>query len=227
MSIIMNKHFTIAIDGPAGAGKSAVAQDVAAALGAIYLDTGAMYRAVGVYMLRQGVDMSDAATISDRAHEAQVDVVYRNGRQHVLLGGEDVSETIRRHEISAAASAVSAVPRVRELMVARQQEIAREHSVVMDGRDIGTKVLPDATLKIFLTAAPEERARRRMGQLKAKGTPIPYDQLLREIIERDHADSTRAASPLRCAEDAIEVDSTHMTQKQVAERILALARERM
>ena len=223
----MNKHFTIAIDGPAGAGKSTVAKAVARALGAIYLDTGAMYRAVGLYMLRQGVDPKDAPSVSARAHEARVDIRYEEGSQHVYLMGEDVSAAIRENEVSAAASGVSAVPRVREILVARQQEIAREQPVVMDGRDIGTKVLPDATLKIFLTAAAEERARRRFVELQEKGKPVPYEQLLAEINQRDWDDSHRAASPLMQAEDAILLDSSSLTQEEVTEAILSMARERI
>ena len=223
----MNSHFTIAIDGPAGAGKSSVAREVARALGAIYLDTGAMYRTVGLYMLRNGVDPKDSATVAARAHEAEVDIRYENGEQHVFLLGEDVSAAIRENEVSAAASGVSAVPRVREILVARQQEIAREQSVVMDGRDIGTKVLPDATLKIFLTAAPEERARRRYKELTAKGQAVSYEQLLAEINQRDWDDSHRAASPLCKADDAIELDSSDMTQEEVTQRMLDLARERI
>ena len=223
----MNNHFTIAIDGPAGAGKSTVAKAVAAALGAIYLDTGAMYRAVGLYMLRNGVDPKDAETVAARAHEPVVDIRYEAGEQHVYLTGEDVSKAIRENEVSAAASGVSAVPQVRAILVARQQEIAWEQSVVMDGRDIGTKVLPDATLKIFLTAAPEERARRRYAELTAKGQTVSSEQLLREINQRDWDDSHRAASPLCRAEDAVEVDSSALTQQQVTDKILALAKERM
>ena len=223
----MNKHFTIAIDGPAGAGKSSVAKEVAKELGAIYLDTGAMYRSVGLYMLRNGVDPKDSETVAARAKEAQVDIRYVDGSQHVYLCGEDVSLAIRENEVSAAASGVSAVPLVREILVARQQEIAREQPVVMDGRDIGTKVLPDATLKIFLTASAEERASRRFKELEAKGKPVPYDQLLKEINQRDWDDSHRAASPLTQAEDAILVDSSDMTQQQVTEKILALAKERI
>jgi len=223
----MNKHFTIAIDGPAGAGKSSVAKEVAKELGAIYLDTGAMYRAVGLYMLRNGVDPKDSETVAARAHEAQVDIRYVDGSQHVYLCGEDVSLAIRENEVSAAASGVSAVPLVRRILVARQQEIAKEQPVVMDGRDIGTKVLPDATLKIFLTASAEERARRRFKELEAKGNPIPYDQLLQEINQRDWDDSHRAASPLTQAKDALLLDSSDMTQPQVTAKILALAKERM
>ena len=217
----MNKHFTIAIDGPAGAGKSSVAKKVAGALDAIYLDTGAMYRAVGLYMLRAGIDMKDAAQVVAHMNEAQVDVKYVAGEQRVLLNGEDVSKAIRENEVSAAASAVSAVPEVRVMLVARQQ------SVVMDGRDIGTHVLPDATLKIYLTAAAEERAKRRFNELKRKGQKVNFDQLLAEINQRDWDDSHRAASPLRQAEDAVLVDSSNMTLQQAVDHILALARERM
>jgi len=223
----MNKHFTIAIDGPAGAGKSSVAKAVARELGAIYLDTGAMYRSVGLYMLRQGVDPKDAETVAARAREAKVDIRYVDGKQHVYLLGEDVSEAIRENEVSAAASGVSAVQLVREILVARQQEIAREQSVVMDGRDIGTKVLPDATLKIYLTASAEVRARRRFLELEKKGKPVPYEQLLAEINQRDWDDSHRAASPLCKAEDAVELDTSDMTEQEVVEAMLALARERV
>ncbi len=223
----MNKHFTIAIDGPAGAGKSSVAKAVARELGAIYLDTGAMYRSVGLYMLRQGVDPKDAETVAARAREAKVDIRYVDGKQHVYLLGEDVSEAIRENEVSAAASGVSAVQLVREILVARQQEIAREQSVVMDGRDIGTKVLPDATLKIYLTASAEVRARRRFLELEKKGKPVPYEQLLAEINQRDWDDSHRAASPLCKAEDAVELDTSDMTEDEVVSRMLALARERV
>ena len=223
----MNAHFTIAIDGPAGAGKSTVARAVARELNAIYLDTGAMYRAVGLYMLRHAVDPKDMDTVAARAAEAVVDIRYEGGEQHVYLLGEDVSRAIRENEVSAAASAVSAVPVVRRMLVARQQEIAKEQSVVMDGRDIGTHVLPDATLKVFLTASAEERARRRFLELKEKGKEIPYGQLLDEINRRDWDDSHREASPLRQAEDAVLVDSSDMTREEVIGKILSLAKERM
>ena len=178
----MSKHFAIAIDGPAGAGKSTVAKGVAQALNAIYLDTGAMYRAVGLYMLRQGVPLDDAALVAAHAPQALVDVRYVDGAQRVYLCGEDVSQAIRENAVSAAASAVSAVVAVRELMVARQREIAAGADVVMDGRDIGTKVLPDAPVKVFLTAAAEVRARRRFLELQRKGQEVPYEQLLSEIM---------------------------------------------
>lgn len=223
----MNAHFTIAIDGPAGAGKSSVARQVARALNAIYLDTGAMYRAVGLYMLRSGVNPRDLETVAARAGEAKVDIRYEDGEQHVYLLGEDVSRAIRENEVSQAASAVSAAPAVRVMLVRRQQEIARDVSVVMDGRDIGTAVLPDATLKVYLTASAEVRAERRYLELKEKGKEVPYEQLLQEINQRDWDDTHRAASPLRQAEDAVLVDSSHMTIDEVIAEILRLARERM
>lgn len=223
----MTAHFSIAIDGPAGAGKSTVARRVAAALNALYLDTGAMYRAVGLYMLRRGIPLDDAAQIAGNAPHAVVDVRYVDGAQRVYLCGEDVTRAIRENDVSAAASAVSAVPLVRELLVARQKEIAAQSSVVMDGRDIGTKVLPDAPVKVFLTAAAEVRARRRFLELQAKGQEVPYERLLEEIRQRDHNDATRAASPMVRAEDAVLLDSSDMTVDEVVDAIVGMARARM
>ena len=222
----MSKHFAVAIDGPAGAGKSTVAKKVAQALNAVYLDTGAMYRAVGLYMLRHGVALDDAQGIARHAPDAKVDVRYVDGAQRVFLCGEDVSEAIRENPVSAAASAVSAVPAVRALLVARQQEIAAGTSVVMDGRDIGTKVLPDAPVKVFLTAAAEVRARRRFLELQQKGQPVPYEQLLSEIKQRDFNDAHRAASPMAQAAAAALLDSSDMSVDQVVAAIVAMAREK-
>ncbi len=223
----MNEHpITIAIDGPVGAGKSCIAALVAKRLGILYLDTGAMYRAVGLYMLRNGIDPHDAINVAKRAPLVHVDVRYEDGEQRVLLGGEDVSEAIRNNEVSMAASAVSAVAVVRHLMVSRQQEIARARSLVMDGRDIGTCVLPEATLKVYLTADAEERARRRCQQLAQKGVDVPLEQVLSELKARDHADMTRVVSPLRQADDAVLIDSTSLTVEQVVDRILALLDEK-
>ena len=223
----MNEHpITIAIDGPVGAGKSCIAALVAKRLGILYLDTGAMYRAVGLNMLRNGVDPHDAINVAKRAPLVHVDVRYEDGEQRVLLGGEDVSEAIRNNEVSMAASAVSAVAVVRHLMVSRQQEIARARSLVMDGRDIGTCVLPEATLKVYLTADAEERARRRCQQLAQKGVDVPLEQVLSELKARDHADMTRVVSPLRQADDAVLIDSTSLTVEQVVDRILALLDEK-
>lgn len=219
--------FAIAIDGPAGAGKSSVAKAVARTLNATYLDTGAMYRAVGLYMMKSGVPLDMPALIAARADDAHVDVRYENGVQHIDLNGEDVSGAIRENAVSAAASAVSAVPRVRELMVARQREIAAKTDVVMDGRDIGTRVLPAAPLKIFLTARAEVRAQRRCLELEKRGEKVDFDTLLAEIRQRDYNDSHRAVSPMVPAADAILLDSSDMTEAEVTARVVALARERM
>ena len=219
--------FAIAIDGPAGAGKSSVARAVARALNATYLDTGAMYRAVGLYMMKSGVPLDMPSLIAARADGAHVDVRYEDDVQRIDLNGEDVSDAIRENAVSAAASAVSAVPRVRELMVARQREIAAKTDVVMDGRDIGTRVLPDAPLKIFLTAQPEVRARRRYLELERRGEKVDFETLLREIRQRDYNDSHRAVSPMTPADNAILLDSSDMTEKEVTERVISLARERM
>lgn len=219
--------FAIAIDGPAGAGKSSVARAVARTLNATYLDTGAMYRAVGLYMMKSGVPLDMPALIAAHADDAHVDVRYENGVQHIDLNGEDVSDAIRENAVSAAASAVSAVPRVRELMVARQREIAAKTDVVMDGRDIGTRVLPAAPLKIFLTARAEVRAQRRCLELKERGEKVDLDTLLEEIKKRDYNDSHRAVSPMTPADDAILLDSSDMTEAEVISHVVALARERM
>lgn len=219
--------FAIAIDGPAGAGKSSVARAVARTLNATYLDTGAMYRAVGLYMMKSGVPLDMPALIAAHADDAHVDVRYENGVQHIDLNGEDVSDVIRENAVSAAASAVSAVPRVRELMVARQREIAAKTDVVMDGRDIGTRVLPAAPLKIFLTARAEVRAQRRYLELEGRGEKVDLDTLLEEIKKRDYNDSHRAVSPMTPAADAILLDSSDMTEAEVISHVVALARERM
>ena len=208
--------FAIAIDGPAGAGKSSVARAVARTLNATYLDTGAMYRAVGLYMMKSGVPLDMPALIAAHADDAHID-----------LNGEDVSDAIRENAVSAAASAVSAVPRVRELMVARQREIAAKTDVVMDGRDIGTRVLPAAPLKIFLTARAEVRAQRRYLELEGRGEKVDLDTLLAEIKQRDYNDAHRAVSPMVPAADAILLDSSDMTEAEVISHVVALARERM
>ena len=211
------KVFSIAIDGPAGAGKSTIAKALAKALNAMYLDTGAMYRAFGLYMLRKGASR-DPKAVAASVNDVDITVEFIDGAQHIFLGGEDVSRAIREPEVSMAASDVSAVPEVRARMVALQQKIAEGHNVIMDGRDIGTKVLPNATLKIFLTASAEERARRRCRELEEKGMPQPYEDVLREMKARDYQDSHRAASPLVAAEDAVRVDTSDLTlDESVAE----------
>ena len=219
-----NKPFSIAIDGPAGAGKSTVAKAVAAGLNAMYLDTGAMYRAFGLYMLRRGA-INDSSAIVAAVNDVDITVEFIDGAQHIFLSGEDVTQAIREPEVSMAASDVSAVPEVRERMVALQRKIAEGHDVIMDGRDIGTKVLPNATLKIYMTASAEERARRRCLELAQKGKPEPYEKVLEEMKARDYQDTHRAASPLRPADDAIIVDTTDMSLEENVAEIKRLALE--
>ena len=219
-----NKPFSIAIDGPAGAGKSTVAKAVAAGLNAMYLDTGAMYRAFGLYMLRRGA-INDSSAIVAAVNDVDITVEFIDGAQHIFLSGEDVTQAIREPEVSMAASDVSAVPEVRERMVALQRKIAEGHDVIMDGRDIGTKVLPNATLKIYMTASAEERAWRRCLELAQKGKPEPYEKVLEEMKARDYQDTHRAASPLRPADDAIIVDTTDMSLEENVAEIKRLALE--
>lgn len=219
--------FSVAIDGPSGAGKSTIARAVARRTGALYLDTGAMYRAVGLYMLESGADLSDAAAVAAIAPGANVRVGYEAGLQKVYLDGRDVSDEIRRPEVSAAASKVSAVPEVRLRMVEMQRAIAAGHSVVMDGRDIGTCVLPDATLKVFLVADAAVRAARRFRELRAVGAKDTYQEVLEAILKRDHDDSTRAASPLKKAEDAVELDASQLTADEAVRAVLDLIKARV
>jgi cytidylate kinase len=211
----MTQYVSVAIDGPAGAGKSTVAKALAEEIGATYLDTGAMYRAVGLHMLLKGVDPSDDAAVETELPSVAIDIRHVAGVQRVYLSGEDVSLAIRTARASAASSTVSAIPAVRERMVAMQRGIAQGRNVVMDGRDIGTNVLPDATLKVFLVADAAERARRRQAEMAARGENAPLKRILQDILERDRADSTRKASPLKKADDAVEIDSTHMTPDEI------------
>ena len=221
----MEKIFSIALDGPAGAGKSTIARAVAERLGAMYLDTGAMYRAVGLYFTRKGLIEDDRA-VAGGVRDVHVTVKPENGKQRTFLEGEDVTEAIRTPEASLAASRVAAIPEVRVQMVALQREIARGYSIVMDGRDIGTKVLPDATLKLYVTASPEVRAQRRFKELQDKGDEtMTFEQVLREIEERDFNDTHRAASPLEQAADAKLLDTSDMTPEQVLDAVEALFRE--
>lgn len=221
------KVFSIAIDGPCGAGKSSVSDDVARKLDIMHLDSGAMYRAVGLYMLRKGVDVKDLSSVEARMDEVQIDVAYENGDQKTYLMGEDVSSVIRTQEVGDAASAVSKGAYVRRKMVERQQALSEGVSLLVDGRDAGTCILPEATLKIFLTADVRERAKRRYDERIRKGETCDYEEVLKECIERDHNDMTRAVSPLIQAEDAVVVDSTSMTQAEVVDRIIALLKERL
>ena len=209
----------IAIDGPAGAGKSSVAKEVAARLGFIYVDTGALYRAIGVNALKNGIKTDDTEAIIAILPETKVELRYVDGAQRVILHGEDVSETIRLPEASMAASNVSAIPAVREFLLDLQRDMAKNNNVIMDGRDIGTVILPDAQYKFFLTASAEVRAERRYKELVEKGTTVDFDALLSEIKQRDYNDSHRATAPLRQADDAVFVDSSDMTKEEVIEYI--------
>jgi len=219
----MSKIFSIAIDGPAGSGKSTMAKALARALHAMYLDTGAMYRTFGLASLRAGVDTHDCAKLAD---QVDISVEFINGEQHIFLNGVDVTGDIRTPEVSAAASDVSTCPEVRARMVALQRQIAQGHSVVMDGRDIGTHVLPDATLKVFLTASPEVRAKRRHLEMKEKGQDADFDAVLQDMIARDLQDTQRAASPLRPAEDAVLLDNSGLGIDGTIDYIMRLAAER-
>ena len=215
----------IAIDGPVGAGKSSISDQVAQKLGILHLDTGAMYRAFGLYALRSGVDITNEAELSALVEKVDVQVEYANGAQRTLLFGEDVSDLIRTGEVSAAASAVSKWPAVRRRMVRAQQEMAQKADMLIDGRDIGTVVLKDSPCKIFLTAKSEERARRRYVQQLAKGDNTPYEQVLRELIARDEQDMNRKTDPLRQAEDAVLVDSTDMTEAETVDAIVKIVED--
>ena len=215
----------IAIDGPVGAGKSSIADQVAQRLNILHLDTGAMYRAFGLYALRSGTDLASEAALSALAEDVDVQVKYENGAQRTLLFGEDVSELIRTGEVSAAASVVSKCPAVRTHMVALQQALARKGNMLIDGRDIGTVVLADSPCKIYLTASAEERARRRYLQNLEKGDNTPYEDVLAALNARDAQDMNRAVSPLRQAEDAVLVDSTSMTREQVVEAIIRIVED--
>ena len=202
-------HISIAIDGPSGAGKSTLARMTARHFGFLYVDTGALYRTVGLYVLRRGGDTKDPRAVEPLLPEIQVELKYDGaGLQRMILNGEDVSDDIRLPEVSMAASDVSAIPAVRAFLLETQRSLARRYDVIMDGRDIGTVVLPDAQVKIFLTASAQERARRRFLELQAKGVETDYDSVLRDIELRDKNDSGRAIAPLRPADDAVMLDTT-------------------
>jgi len=208
------KNIRVAIDGPAGAGKSSISKVVAKKFGFVYVDTGAMYRASALYAIRAGIAIEEKSLIPvlDDIH---IDMEYHDDGQIILLNGEDVSSKIREEEVSMGASAIAVIPAVRLKLVEIQRELAKKCSVIMDGRDIGTYVLPDAELKIYLTASVEERAKRRYEELIAKGEDVTFEQVLVDIRQRDYNDSTRAASPLRKADDAEELDTTSMTIDEV------------
>ena len=205
---------SVAIDGPSGAGKSSLAKRLAADLGYVYVDTGAMYRSIGLYATRQGADLHNAEAVAALLPQIRLEIRLLDGTQHIYLNGEDVSEAIRAEEIGMAASAVSAHPPVRAFLLDTQRSLAANQNVLMDGRDIGTVVLPNATVKIFLTASAEARARRRCKELQEKGQPADYATVLADIRQRDEQDTHRAIAPLRQAADAIRIDTSEIDFEQ-------------
>ena len=221
------RHISIAIDGPSGAGKSTLARCIAADMGFVYIDTGAMYRTIGLAVRRAGADPKNIDAVCSVLPDVRITAQYDNdGVQRMYLNGEDVSAEIRQPEISIYASDVSALPPVRQFLLGMQRDMASSCDVIMDGRDIGTVVLPDAGMKIFLTASPEERARRRHEELKARGDSSTYEEVLRDIQYRDKNDSSRAAAPLRPAEDAVYLDTTGNSFEQSRGLIAGLIKER-
>ena len=223
----MSRHISVAIDGPSGAGKSTLARAAAKKLGFVYVDTGAIYRTVAFHVLRRGVDPQDGSTVEKLLPEISVSMKYdASGLQRMYLNGEDLTEYIRTQEVSMAASKVAVHQAVRAFLLNMQRELAEQYSVIMDGRDIGTVVLPKADVKIFLTASSEARARRRWTELQEKGIAKDFQQLLQETRERDEADMNRATAPLRPAEDAVKLDTTELTFEESQRRILEIIRER-
>ncbi len=219
---IMNKTVSVAIDGPSGAGKSTIARVLAKELGYLYVDTGALYRTVGYAVLQQGIDPADSAAVEALLPNITVSMRYVDGEQRVFLNGEDVSTYIRTPQVSMAASTTSAMPPVRQFLFRLQQDTARQNNVIMDGRDIGTVVLPFASVKIFLTASAEDRAQRRFLELREKGLDVTYEAVLADMKERDYNDSHRAAAPLKPAEDAVLVDTSGNTLEQSIEILKAV-----
>ena len=218
---------SIAIDGPAGAGKSTIAKLVAKELGFIYVDTGAMYRAMALYLIRKGIDRNDSAQIEKACEDADISISYEDGKKVVLLFDENVNDYLRTEEVGNMASISSANPKVREKLVALQQKLAAQKDVVMDGRDIGTVVLPDSKCKIYLTASAHVRAKRRYDELVLKGEKADLSKIEADITERDERDMTREHSPLKQAEDAVVIDSSDMSVEEVKDAILAEAKKRL
>lgn len=224
----MNGHYAIAIDGPSGAGKSTIARAAAKRFGFIYVDTGAIYRTVGLAAYRGGIDRRDASAVEALLPQLEIAMRYTDaGEQHMYLNGEDVTALIREPEISICASDVAALPAVRAFLMELQRRMARENSVIMDGRDIGTVVLPDAEVKIFLTASAEARARRRLLELEQKGMKQSFDEVLRDIKYRDEQDSHRTAAPLKKAEDAIAVDTSELNFDESLELVVKIIRQKL
>ena len=219
--------FKIAIDGPSGAGKSSVAKALSKKMGIVYVDTGALYRTVGYYIRSVGADPKSAEEVTPHLKDINIEVKYENGTQCVYLNGENLGDKIREPEISMYASAVSAIPAVRAFLLETQKSVARANNVVMDGRDIGTVILPDAEVKIFLTASVECRAMRRVLELKEKGMEAKYEDVLAEMIERDNNDRNRDVAPAVAAEDAVVLDNSELTMEETLEKIIEIAKTRI
>lgn len=220
-------HYSIAVDGPSGAGKSTLAKAVAHELSIVYVDTGAIYRSIGYYVYQNGIDGKNSSAVIAALPQIKITMRYEDDVQRMYLNGADITAQIRLPEISLYASAVSAIPEVRAFLMDMQRDMAKSSCVIMDGRDIGTVVLPQADVKIFLTASAEVRAQRRMKELTERGTPQSFADVLREIEERDWADTHRAAAPLRAAEDAISVDTSALDFEQSKELLLKIIREKL
>lgn len=221
------KAFSVAIDGPSGAGKSTIAKFLAEKLNFLYVDTGAMYRSIGLYAARQGVAANDASAVEALLPQIKLDLAYVDGEQRIFLNGEDVSRAIRTEEASKNASAVSAIPAVRAFLLEFQRSFAKQNCILMDGRDIGTVVLPDADVKIFLTASAEARAQRRYKEQVERGEDVTLEAVFEAIRKRDEADSSRAAAPLKAADDAIVVDTTYLNLEESIAKILGLVEEKL
>ncbi len=222
----LSMGFNIAIDGPAGAGKSTIARRTAQELSFIYVDTGALYRALAVFLVDEGVSPEDTEKVKEAVKSVKVSIAYENGEQQVLVNGKNVTDRLRAESVGNMASTISAIPAVRAALLDLQRDLAKAHDVLMDGRDIGTNVLPDAELKIYLTASVETRTERRYRDLQEKGVEKPLSEIKKEIEERDHRDMTRAIAPLKQAEDAVYLDTSHMNIDEVVEAIRKLYRER-
>lgn len=220
-------NYRIALDGPSGAGKSTIAKRLSAELGFVYVDTGAMYRSIGLYCLQNGIDTADEAAVTAALPQIDIALKYVDGEQRVILNGTDVSKEIRINEVSMAASKVSAYKAVRAFLLDTQRNMAKTQSVIMDGRDIGTVVLPDAEIKIFIVADPEERAKRRYKELIERGQNVPFEEVLKDIIQRDYNDENRAEAPLRQAEDAIRLDTSLLDFEQSYNAVLEIAKNKM
>ncbi len=217
---------SVAIDGPAGAGKSTIAKAAASELGYIYIDTGALYRAVALACIRCEVSTGDEKAVEEMLPKTEIRLVFFNGVQHILLNDDDVSEQIRSEEVSMAASAVSAIPVVRAYLLELQRSFAQNADVIMDGRDIGTVILPNAQVKIFLTASPEKRARRRVKQLEEQGMEADFDKVLYDIVQRDYNDSHRKTAPLKAAEGAVTIDTSELTLEEAIDKVIETIKEK-